>query len=126
VEKKSNAIATRWPLYLLFLLLDFDYLLLSYLWHEFRSILIYGYDLFMGRNIQKENIIMNQEEECFDYALWENVPNHAAEAGAELMQMRVNIERMRYMMGLGWFCKEYSEEEWLKFKEYEVKLIKYK
>jgi hypothetical protein len=39
-----------------------------------------------------------------------------------LFIMESNVHRMKYMMELGYFCSEYSEDEWKKFKKVEILL----
>ena len=39
-----------------------------------------------------------------------------------LFIMESNVRRMKYMMELGYFCNEYSEDEWQKFKKVEIVL----
>lgn len=38
-------------------------------------------------------------------------------AKRELFTMECNVRRMRFMIENGYFCKEYSEDEWQKFKK---------
>jgi hypothetical protein len=47
------------------------------------------------------------------------IPSEYEIAKYSLSVMECNIRRMKYMMDLGYFCKEYSEDEWQKFKEVE-------
>jgi hypothetical protein len=57
---------------------------------------------------------------------WISIPNNKEEAEKSVSKMQSNIERMKYMMRLGWYCLEFSEEEWAKFKELETELIKHR
>jgi hypothetical protein len=47
------------------------------------------------------------------------IPSEYDMARHALFIMESNVRRMKYMMELGYFCKEYSEEEWQKFKKVE-------
>lgn len=70
---------------------------------------------------------INEErlKEYFDrYTFWKNIPNFKLHAESSLFIMESNVRRMKYMMELGWYCQEYSEEEWQKFKQYEIELRK--
>lgn len=48
------------------------------------------------------------------------IPSEYELARHSLYIMECNVRRMKYMMELGYFCKEYSEEEWQKFKKVEI------
>lgn len=37
-----------------------------------------------------------------------------------LFVMEANVRRMRYMIECGYFCQEYSDEEWQKFRKLEI------
>lgn len=39
-----------------------------------------------------------------------------------LFVMKINLKRYEYMLDLGWFCSEYSEQNWQEFKKYEKEL----
>ncbi len=50
------------------------------------------------------------------------IPSEYDMARHSLFIMESNVHRMKYMMELGYFCNEYSEEEWQKFKKVEILL----
>jgi hypothetical protein len=50
------------------------------------------------------------------------IPSKYEMARYSLFTMESNVCRMKYMMELGYFCNEYSEEEWQKFKKVETLL----
>lgn len=51
-----------------------------------------------------------------------HIPSEYEIAKHSLFIMECNVRRMKYMMDLGYFCNEYSEDEWQKFKKVEVLL----
>ena len=51
-----------------------------------------------------------------------HIPSDYEIAKHSLFIMKSNVKRMEYMMDLGYFCNEYSEEEWQKFKKVEALL----
>ena len=50
------------------------------------------------------------------------IPSEYELARHSLFIIESNVRRMKYMMDLGYFCNEYSEDEWQKFKKFEVEL----
>lgn len=50
------------------------------------------------------------------------IPSEYELSRHSLYVIECNVRRMKYMMELGYFCKEYSEEEWQKFKKVEIML----
>lgn len=67
---------------------------------------------------------MDVEKLKEDYEFWRQIPEHKEHAERELVTMRTNVHRMEYMFDLGWYCMEYSEDEWQKFKKVEKELRK--
>lgn len=51
-----------------------------------------------------------------------HLPSEYEIAKHSLFIMESNVHRMKYMIDLGYYCKEYSEDEWGKFKKVEVVL----
>jgi hypothetical protein len=51
-----------------------------------------------------------------------HIPSEYEMAKQSLFIMESNVHRMKYMMDLGYFCNEYSEDEWQKFKKVEALL----
>ncbi len=51
-----------------------------------------------------------------------HIPSEYEMAKTSLFIMECNVRRMKYMMGLGYSCNEYSEGEWQKFKKVEIHL----
>lgn len=45
-------------------------------------------------------------------------------ACSELFTMECNVRRMKYMISSGYYCSEYSDENWLKFKIWKNNLNK--
>jgi hypothetical protein len=51
-----------------------------------------------------------------------HIPSDYEMSKHSLFIMKSNVRRMEYMIDLGYFCNEYSEEEWQKFLKIEVVL----
>ena len=47
-----------------------------------------------------------------------NIPSEFDLAQRSLFIMGVSIQRMKHMIEFGYYCNEYSEDEWEKFKKY--------
>jgi hypothetical protein len=51
-----------------------------------------------------------------------HIPREYELAQRELHQMDIRVNRMKYMMDLGYYCPAYSDKEWEKFKEVQTLL----
>ncbi len=50
------------------------------------------------------------------------IPSEYELAKRELFNMEARVNRMKYMIELGYCCREYSDAEWEKFKKVEILL----